>query len=487
MGLIDPIGATALARDLLSPYGMTENTRSVLVVDDDDAMRDMVVALLEDAGHTAQGAALADEAIEAIKDREFDAVLSDIRMPGKSGIDMLGEIRALRPETPVVMMTAFGSIDSAVEAMQAGAFDYITKPFKRDAILVSLERAFERRHLEQENRRLRLAVERTSSFGEMIGGSSAMNEIFAMIRKVSTSRASVLVTGESGTGKELVARTIHFSGSRAKKPFIPINCTALPEGLMESELFGHVRGAFTGAVSNKRGLFEEASGGTLFLDEIGDMPPGLQSKLLRVLQDGQIRPVGGNQSHPIDVRIIAATNQNLTEAIEEGNFRKDLYYRLAVIPIEIPPLRHRPDDIQPLAEAFLRKHGDGRSYTLSPEALSLLRHEAWEGNARELENVIERAIAFSESDHLAAEDLPISSHASRAAKPNGGEVDQFLSNALAQQLTLSQLGDRYTTLVLESTGGNKARAAKLLGINRRTLYRRGFGAEDPVERNEALH
>ena len=471
---------------MLSLDSMTDNTRSILVVDDDGAMRDMLIALLEDAGHHAQGAALADEAIDAIKDREFDAVLSDIRMPGKSGIDMLGEIRALRPETPIIMMTAFGSIDSAVEAMQAGAFDYITKPFKRDAILISLERAFERRHLEQENRRLRLAVERTTSFGEMIGGSPAMNEIFAMIRKVSSGRASVLITGESGTGKELVARTIHFNGARAKNPFIPVNCTALPEGLMESELFGHVRGAFTGAVSNKRGLFEEAEGGTLFLDEIGDMPPGLQSKLLRVLQDGEVRPVGGNQSHPVDVRIVAATNKDLTAAVEQGTFRKDLYYRLAVIPIEIPPLRQRPEDIPPLAEAFLEKHGDGSNYTLSQGALELLKHESWDGNARELENVIERAIAFSDGEHLEAEDLPISSRGSGQAAGNGCGVSQLIHDALAQQLTLSELGDRYTALVLESTNGNKARAAKLLGINRRTLYRRGFGAEDHSERNGML-
>ncbi|MEE8164633.1 MAG: sigma-54 dependent transcriptional regulator, partial [Myxococcota bacterium] len=245
--------------------------RKVLVVDDDKAMREMLAALLEDAGHVAEQAANADEAIERLRDEDFDAVLSDIRMPGQSGIEMLGEIRDLRPETPVILMTAFGSIDSAVEAMQAGAFDYVTKPFQRDAVLVSLERAFERRILQQENRQLRRAVDRTASFGEMIGASTAMHEIFALIRRVADSRATVLITGESGTGKELVARTLHFSSSRADKPFIPVNCTALPEGLMESELFGHVRGAFTGAVSSKRGLFEEADGGSLFLDEIGDM------------------------------------------------------------------------------------------------------------------------------------------------------------------------------------------------------------------------
>ncbi len=277
---------------------MSNSKRSVLVIDDDLAMREMVVSLLEDAGYEAIGAPGVDEAVAELSEHAFDAVISDIRMPGRSGIEILGEVRTSRPETPVIMMTAFGSIDSAVETMQAGAFDYVTKPFKRDALLISLERAFEHRALEVENRRLRQAVDDSTSFGELIGTSPAMCEIFALIRKVADRRVNVLITGESGTGKERVARTLHFTGSRADKPFVPINCSALPEGLMESELFGHVRGAFTGANATKRGLFEEADGGTLFLDEIGDMSPGLQSKLLRVLQDREIRPVGGNHLAP---------------------------------------------------------------------------------------------------------------------------------------------------------------------------------------------
>jgi DNA-binding NtrC family response regulator len=359
--------------------------------------------------------------------------------------------------------------------MQSGAFDYVTKPFKRDAVLLSLERAFERRNLEQENRRLRRAVDRTSSFGEMIGSSAAMREIFALIRKVAGSRASVLITGASGTGKELVARTLHYSGSRAAKPFVPVNCTALPEGLMESELFGHVRGAFTGAVSTKRGLFEEADGGTLFLDEIGDMSLGLQSKLLRVLQDGQIRPVGGNQTRPVDVRIVTATNANLKEKIEAGEFRKDLYYRLNVIPIEIPPLSERPEDIPLLAESFVRKHGEDRRFTITPAAMKRLSGHAWEGNARELENVIERAITFCESDEILASDIVLSDEPDGSG--SGVTDSDFLDGAVSSQLTLAELGDRYTARVLESTHGNKARAAKILGINRRTLYRWGFGAD----------
>ncbi len=451
---------------------MREAQRSVLVVDDDKAMREMVMALLEDAGLRAESAEDARQAAERLRDQEFDAVLSDVRMPGRSGIEMLGEIRDIRPGVPIILMTAFGSIDSAVEAMQAGAFDYITKPFKRDALLVTLERAFERRLLEEENRRLRKAVDRTASFGALIGASPSMHEIFAMMRKVADNRSSVLITGESGTGKELVARTLHFSGIRSGHPFVPINCTALPEGLMESELFGHVRGAFTGAVNSKRGLFEEADGGTLFLDEIGDMSFGLQSKLLRVLQEREIRPVGGNRSKQINVRVIAATNRDLRQHIEDGRFRRDLFYRLNVIPIVIPPLRDRKEDIPLLAEAFVRKHSDGNAFMLTPPAIEKLCACPWEGNARELENVIERAVALAEGEQLGPDDLPVFSKESSEA----GEVSvaALIGEALEQNLTLGELEERYTLHVLERTRGNKARAAKILGINRRTLYRRGF-------------
>jgi two-component system NtrC family response regulator len=276
-------------------------------------------------------------------------VLSDIRMPGKSGIEMVGDVKRLRPATPVILMTAFGSVASAVEAMRAGAFDYVTKPFEPEAVLFAVERAVERRALEEENRSLRRALERTASLGDLIGASPAMRDIAALIRKLAHTRSSVLITGESGTGKEVVARTLHFHGSRAAEPFVPINCSAIPEGLLESELFGHVRGAFTGAHASKRGLFEQANGGTLFLDEIGDLGMGLQSKLLRVLQDREVRPVGGNSAVPVDVRIIAATNRDLEKEMADGRFREDLYYRLAVIPIHIPPLRERPEDVPALA------------------------------------------------------------------------------------------------------------------------------------------
>ena len=452
----------------------TEAKRRILVIDDDKAMREMLIALLEDAGHDAQGADGVDAAVERIRDEHFDALISDIRMPGRSGLDILGEVRELQPDLPVIMMTAFGSIDSAVESMQAGAFDYVTKPFKRDAILVPLERAFEKSALEAENKRLRRALDRTTSFGELIGASASMRDIFALGRKVADRRVHVLITGESGTGKEIVARSLHFAGGRADKPFVPINCTALPEGLMESELFGHVKGAFTGASSNKRGLFEEADGGTLFLDEIGDMTLPLQSKLLRVLQDKEVRPVGGNQARAVDVRVIAATNRDLQAEIEAGRFRKDLFYRLNVIPIHIPPLRERPEDIELLADTFLERHGEGHFTGFTPAAMDRLRRHGWPGNGRELENVIERGIALAEGEVLDAIDLPIEAE-TRPAVAHGLRADDLADRALQEGLTLAEPSDLYTERVLQYTGGNKARAAQILGINRRTLYRRGFG------------
>jgi two-component system response regulator PilR (NtrC family)/two-component system response regulator HydG len=352
--------------------------------------------------------------------------------------------------------------------MQAGALDYITKPFEPEAVLLTLERALERRDLEEENRRLRRAVDRTSQFGELIGESPAMREIFALVRRVARNRSNVLITGESGTGKEVVARTIHFHGNRAEKPFVPINCTAIPEGLLESELFGHVRGAFTGAHSSKRGLFEHAHGGTLFLDEIGDMPLTLQGKLLRALQDREIRPVGGNKSVRMDVRIIVATNQNLREAMEQGRFREDLYYRLNVIPIEIPPLRERPEDIPPLAYAFLERHSEsGR--TISPAAMERLTRADWKGNARELENTIERALALSDSKEIQPEDLPLD----LSGQEHPPASSQWLMHsATRRRLSLREMEDLYIDEILESTGGNKVQAAKVLGIDRKTLYRR---------------
>ncbi len=444
-------------------------TRELLIVDDDEVLRRMLCDLFEEAGYGVRDAPSAEAALAQAREHEIDAVLSDVNMDGKSGIELVGELRRLRPETPVVLMTAFASVRSAVEAMRAGAHDYITKPFENEVALLAIERAMEHRALEEENRRLRLAVDRTRAMGDLIGESAAMREIFALVRKISHSRASVLITGESGTGKDVVARTIHFHGARAAKPFLPINCTALPEGLLESELFGHVRGAFTGAHAAKRGLFEKATGGTLFLDEIGDMGLPLQGKLLRVLQDGEVRPVGGTHTTKVDVRIIAATNRDLAEAIDEGRFREDLFYRLNVIPVSIPPLRERPEDIPPLVEAFLSKHAADRVKPVSEDAMAWLTAQTWRGNARELENAIERALVLSEGDEIGIEDLR-----ARDARgtPEVDPAERLLASAADSSLSLAQLEDRYIDEVMRRTGGNKVQAAAVLGIDRKTLYRR---------------
>ncbi len=442
-------------------------SRTVLVVDDDPLVRETLEDLLSDNGFEVSLVESAEAALLAVSDREFGLVLSDIRMPGKDGMELLPELRELRPYTPVILMTGFASIDSAVRAMREGAFDYITKPFRNDELLVSLERAFTFRTLERENRALRRAVSDVSAYGDLIGKSRAMQEIYGLIERVAISASNVLITGESGTGKEVVARTIHFAGNRSEKPFVPINCTAMPEGLLESELFGHVKGSFTGAHTNKTGLFEEASGGTLFLDEIGDMPPALQAKILRVLQDREIRPVGSTKATKVDVRIIAATNRNLRRDIEDGRFRQDLYYRLNVIPIEIPPLRERPEDIPLLAEAFLRKHDTEPLPRLSAEAEQALLDCPWEGNARELENAIERALVLARGDEITPKDLALSTR-----EVSRDFEQELLSEAARSRWTLHELTDRYTERVLEEVGGSKSEAARILGVNRRTLYRR---------------
>jgi DNA-binding NtrC family response regulator len=443
--------------------------KRLLLVDDDRAMREMLASLFGEQGHDVCQAASAEEALASLEEDDFDVVLSDIRMPGRSGIEMVADVKRLRPGTPVVLMTAFGSVDSAVEAIRAGAYDYITKPFEPDAVRYAVERALEHRVLERENQSLRRAVDRTASFGDLIGISPAMRDIFALIRKIAHNRSSVLITGESGTGKEVIARTIHFHGSRAESPFVPINCTAIPEGLLESELFGHVRGAFTGAHASKQGLFEKADGGTLFLDEIGDMGLSVQSKLLRVLQDREIRPVGGTQSVHVDVRIIAATNKDLEKEMREGLFREDLYYRLNVIPIHVPPLRERPEDVPALAETFLTRHGDGATYKLTPEALRALAGLAWRGNGRELENVIERAIALADGTEIGVEDLPTQGSLTEVGDRS---TDAFVRASAERELTLRDVEELYIEEILRRQNGNKVRSARILGIDRKTLYRR---------------
>jgi DNA-binding NtrC family response regulator len=382
---------------------------------------------------------------------------------------MASELRRLRPETPLVLMSASGHPDAAVEAMQAGAFDYISKPVEPEAALFRVERALERCAVEEENRRLRRAMAETGAFRGLVGESPAMRDIFALIRKIAHGRSSVLITGESGTGKEVVARTIHYHGPRAGRPFVPVRCAAIPEELLESELFGCVRGAFSDAHTSKRGLFEKANGGTLFLDEVGDVGPSLQSQLLRVLQDGEIRPVGGTRSVKVDVRIIAATNKKLEVEMEAGRFREDLYFRINVIPIHIPPLRERPEDIPPLVKAFVRRHSDGRGRSVSPAAMARLEAAPWKGNVRELENAIERALALCDSREIGGGDLPLEPLGASAAQ---GLAAGLLENAVHRRLTLRELETLYISEIMKCTGGNKVQAARILGVDRKTLYRR---------------
>jgi len=448
----------------------------LLLVEDDNAMREMLESLFRQEGYVVSEAASASAALDLARETDFDVVLSDIKMPGKSGLELVGELRELRPDTPVVLMTAFGSIDTAVDAMRAGAFGYTTKPFQPDEVIRTVKRALDRRAVEDSNRKLRGPAS-TPSFKELIGASPAMRNVFSIIRRAAHVDATVLITGESGTGKEVVARTLHHHGRRAQKPFLPVNCTAIPEGLLESELFGHVRGAFTGAVATKRGLFERADGGTLFLDEIGDVGAGLQAKLLRALQDHEVRPVGSTQAVKVDVRIIAATNRNLDVEMEAGRFREDLYYRLNVIPIHLPPLRERPEDVPALVEAFVRKHSGDRARRFSRDAIASLQSQVWRGNARELENVVERTLALSDADLLNVSDLPLDSISDEPVAdpraPNSGVgLVQALADAARNGLTLRALEDLYIEQMLVVTGGKKGEAARMLGIDRKTLYRR---------------
>jgi two-component system response regulator HydG len=462
----------------------------VLAVDDEFEMRALLEDFLTREGYSVSCAASASECLEALRGSDdFDVVLSDIRMAQMDGMQLLRTIRAERPDVPVILATGFGSIDTAIEAMRNGAFHYLVKPFKLTELGVVVANAMEKRILALDNMALRHAVKEKYRLCDLLGKSPAMQRVFDLIVRVAPSNANVLIQGESGTGKELVARAIHSQGTRADGPFVAINCTAIPETLLESELFGHAKGSFTGATGRKRGLIEEASGGTLFLDEIGDMSPGLQAKLLRVLQERKIRPVGDNASYDVDVRIISATHKDLKAGIREGTFREDLYYRLSVIPIVLPALRDRPEDLPLLAEHFLRKHaaanaasGGVRVRGFTKGALSKLLRLRWPGNVRELENVIERAVVLCRGEVIEEDDIP---------DPDVGSADEAFRMLTADFPTLTQLEERYVRLVLEKSGGRKDRAAQMLGINRRTLYRkeREFGfvpAEMPKSGAEAL-
>jgi DNA-binding NtrC family response regulator len=439
----------------------------ILVVDDDAAMRDYLREELEHEGFRVEVAGSGRAGVERVKQGGIDLVVSDVKMPDLDGLDLLREVREVQPAPYVITITAFGSIDTAIRAVKLGAFDYVTKPFEIEQLVLVIDKALSEQSLRSEVARLREEVARSVRFENIIGRSRAMQEVFALIRRVAGSQASVLITGESGTGKELVARALHAHSPRANHPFVAVNCAAIPETLLESDLFGYKRGAFTDAKTDKAGLFVEANGGTIFLDEIGELPLTLQPKLLRALQEREIRPLGGTKSERVDIRLITATNRHLEKRLKEGRFREDLFYRLNVIHIHLPPLRDRAEDVLPLAEHFLTRSAERAGKPLrsfKETAKKLLLAHAWPGNVRELENVVERAVALAEGDIVTPEDLP---PALRERKSQ-----DRLTSALMQGLTLEELERQYIQRVLEAEGGNKTRAAQRLGLDRKTLYRK---------------
>ncbi|MFL5261123.1 MAG: sigma-54-dependent transcriptional regulator [Anaeromyxobacteraceae bacterium] len=439
----------------------------IIVCDDDTSSRELLARILSGAGHKVTALSDGREVLERVASAEVppDLVVSDIRMGDVDGLALTDALRERAPDTPVILVTAFGNIDGAMDAIRRGAFDYISKPYDVDGIKVVVARALEQRRLALENRSLRRDLREKYRLDNVVGRSEAMLQVYKTAARVALTDATVLIQGESGTGKELVARAIHTASPRAQRPFVAVDCGAIAEGVLESELFGHARGAFTGAQATRRGLFEEADLGTLFLDEIGDIGPNLQARLLRALQEGTIRRVGTNEPIAVDVRVVAATNKDLEEEVKAGRFREDLFYRLCVVTIRIPPLRERPEDIPLLAEHFAAKHGRAEGAAISAAARDLLVAYAWPGNVRELENVVARALALNPSGVVIPEDLPEHVRGARpAAAPFGGVATQ-------DRPTLAELERRYAAQVLGETGGNKTRAAEILGIDRKTLYR----------------
>jgi DNA-binding NtrC family response regulator len=438
----------------------------ILVVDDEASIREMIKKGLSQMGgfnvETAQNGA---EAIEKIEKEVFDLVLTDLKMPEMDGLELLKNIKGTRPEVMVILMTAYGSIETAVEAMKMGADDYITKPFNIDHLLLRISKVQKESLLLKENRLLRMEVRKKFEFNNIIGKSKKMQEIFSLIEKVAPGNSTVIIYGGSGTGKELVAKAIHYHSPRADKPFIPFNCGAIPETLVESELFGHTKGAFTGAIQAKKGLFEEADGGTLFLDEISTILPSAQVKLLRVLQEKELMKVGSTERTKIDVRMIAATNENLEENMKTGKFREDLFYRLHVFPIFLPDLKDRKEDIPLLAYHFLDRYSREAKKGIkgiSKEAMKLLLEYPWPGNVRELENTIERAVIMTDQDHLVPNDLP---------KDLIEGSSEMIKRGVKDRKSLNDIKSEYIKEILKEVSGNKRVASEILKVNPRTLYR----------------
>ncbi|MGH7899878.1 MAG: sigma-54-dependent transcriptional regulator [Candidatus Binatia bacterium] len=443
----------------------------VLIVEDEERMASVVATALGRAGYDCETAGDGEAALERIDSHGADVVVTDWKMPRMDGMELLRELRRRRPGLPVVLLTAYGSVPAAVAAMREGAFDYVTKPFDNDELRAVVARALEITRLQRENRYLRQEVRGRHTPEDMIAESAKSRELWDLVRRVAPSRATVLIQGESGTGKEVVARLLHYWSDRVGEPFLAVNCKAFAEGVLESELFGHERGAFTGATAARAGCFERASGGTLFLDEIGEVSADFQGKLLRVLEDGEVLRVGGVQPRTVDIRVIAATNRRLRDEVAAGRFREDLYFRLNVIPIQLAPLRERTEDILPLCRHFLSRHvaESGRVVALGADAEDALVRHLWPGNVRELENAIERAVVLARGDEITPEDLLLEGSETACGERASGRVGE------RDGVTLQESLDRATAeriqAALEASHGNRAEAARVLGIDRTTLYR----------------
>jgi len=452
--------------------------RRILVVDDEPDMVENCTRILRRAGYRVLSTTDSERALALVESEHPDVLLTDLKMPGLDGMELMRRAHDIDPTLPVIMITAFGSIESAVAAIKAGAFDYLPKNFSVEDLTVDVERALRQRALGIENRNLRAQLAAALGLENVIGRSAAMGQVFELVKKAARSEANILVLGESGTGKELIARAIHANSPRAAHAFIPVDCAALPENLLESELFGHEKGSFTGAVRSKSGLMELADGGTLFLDEIGELPTGLQSKLLRTLQERQIRRVGGTELVDVDVRVVSATNRDIRDAIVKGTFREELYYRINVIEIRLPPLRERVGDIPLLVHAFLRRYGQGRIQACSADAMAVLEAYRWPGNVRELQNVIERACALADSDTIMPGDLP--EPVQEGGIPRRGDAGlprdaapeaTSLPLKEAKEQWMGVLEASYLRQLLERHDGNISAAAKTAGIDRKTFHR----------------
>jgi len=444
----------------------------ILVVDDEQGLREVLSIMLKRTGYDVTSVTDGGEAVDLLNKEIFDLVITDLRMPNVDGMEVLKAAKSASPETVVLVITAFATADSAVEAMKQGAYDYLTKPFQVDEVQLIIRNALEKRRLTTENILLKREMASQSSFAQLVGQSEAMQKVFEVVRKVADSKSNVLICGESGTGKELVARAIHYNSGRSALPFVAVNCSAVPETLLESELFGHMKGSFTGAISNKAGLFEVANGGTIFLDEIGDTTLAIQVKLLRVIQEREFRRVGGHQDIKVDVRVVAATNKNLEKAVADGSFREDLYYRLDVIPIRLPPLRMRSGDIPLLVTHFLERFSkeSGKPVpVLSPEAMRVLVAHEWRGNVRELENLIERVVAFSTGGPVTDTDVQGWLHRAVVPQPQQGVSLDLTEDGVDLEGLVNGIEKEMLLRALEQSKWVKKKAARLLRLNARSF------------------